>query len=56
MPGKASIRNMENEALSRLSGVRAAFCLCASYCTLDKAVEQIRILRDLGCSILPVIC
>lgn len=46
---------MENETLSRLSGVRVAFCLCASYCTLAKAVEQIRALRSWGCSILPVI-
>lgn len=50
-----SRENMENELLSRLSGVRVAFCLSASYCTMDKAVEQIRRLRDHGCSILPVI-
>lgn len=46
---------MENELLSRLSGVRVAFCLSASYCTMDKAVAQMRRLRDHGCSILPVI-
>lgn len=54
MPAQ-SRENMENELLSRLSGVRVAFCLSASYCTMDKAVEQIRRLRDHGCSILPVI-
>ena len=47
--------DMENEILARLSGARVAFCLTASYCTMDKAVAQISRLREHGCSILPVI-
>ena len=50
-----SRENMDNELLSRLSGMRVAFCLTASYCTMDKAVAQISRLREHGCSILPVI-
>lgn len=46
---------MENQALARLSGVRVAFCLSASYCTMDQAVAQISELKAQGCSILPVI-
>ena len=38
-----------------LEGVRVAFCLTASYCTLEKAVAQMDVLRQLGCRILPVI-
>ena len=50
-----STDEMENESLARLSGVRVAFCLTASYCTLAKAVVQMKKLRDCGCSVLPVI-
>ena len=49
-----SRENMDNELLLRLSGMRVAFCLTASYCTMDKAVAQISRLREHGCSILPV--
>ena len=38
-----------------MSGARIALCLTASYCTLAKAVNQIRELKRRGCSILPVI-
>ena len=37
-----STDEMENESLARLSGVRVAFCLTASYCTLAKALVQMK--------------
>jgi len=45
----------EKELSVDLSGLRAAFCLTASYCTLERAVAQMELLRRRGCAILPVI-
>ena len=38
-----------------LSGVRIGFALTGSFCTLDRAVAQIAVLRQMGAKILPVI-
>ena len=46
---------MANDVLTQLAGVRVAFCLTASYCTMEQAVGQIRVLREQGCAVLPVI-
>ena len=40
--------------LESLQGKRLVFAMTASYCTLDKAVEAMQRLRQLGCHILPV--
>lgn len=48
-------KHMEKGSIAQLSGIRAAFCLTASYCTLAQAVAQLARLRELGCAILPVI-
>ena len=46
---------MEERDLSSLQGLRVAFAFTASYCTLEKALAAMVELKQLGCTIIPVI-
>ena len=38
-----------------LSGKKIGYCLCGSFCTINAALGQIEVLRDMGAEIIPII-
>ena len=41
--------------INMLSGKKIGYCLCGSFCTINSALGQIEVLRDMGAEIIPVI-